>query len=218
MARTVRSLLSLGNKKVGECIHIWSIPAVDTCPGSTETCRRVCYATKARFLLDAVKDRLAWNLEQARRDDFVPRMVKEIKRRGCLVIRVHSAGDFFDGAYAEKWLSIMKQCPKPRYYWYSRSWRCPDVAPVLEQMAALKCCRAWYSIDVDTGLPEVIPPGVRLAFLQAAKDQMPELADMTFRTRGLRKESRKGLPMVCASETGKGGEDLNCGSCKRCFG
>lgn len=71
-------------------------------------------------------------------------------------------------------------------------------------------------IDVETGLPELIPPGVKLAFLQAAKDQMPELADMTFRTRGLRKESRKGLPMVCSSETGKS-DEVNCGSCRRCF-
>lgn len=108
-------------------------------------CRGVCYATKSRFTLDAVRDRLAWNLEQARRDDFVDRMVKEIKRRGCLVIRVHSAGDFFDEVYAQQWLDIMRKCPKPRYYWYSHSWRCPELATVLEQMAALKCCRAWYA-------------------------------------------------------------------------
>ena len=104
---------------------------------------------------------MRWNLDQAMRDDFVPRMVKEIRRKGCLVIRVHSSGDFFDAGYAEKWLSIMRQCPKPRYYLYSRSWRVPDVVPVLEQMAALRCCKVWYSTDSETGLPECIPPGVR---------------------------------------------------------
>ncbi|MCE9564610.1 MAG: hypothetical protein K8U57_21460 [Planctomycetes bacterium] len=214
----VRSLLTLGNWKVGESIHIWSLPAVETCPGSSSLCRAVCYATKGRYLFDAVRERLAWNLEQARRDDFVPRMVKEIRRKGCLVIRVHSAGDFFDEVYAGKWLEIMRTCPKPRYYWYSRSWRCPEIASVLEQMAALKCCRAWYSIDTETGIPDPVPFGVRLAFLQVKKDERPELADMTFRIRRLRKESRVGLPMVCPSETPKGRErDTNCGNCRRCF-
>jgi hypothetical protein len=218
MATVRRGLLTRGNRKLGESIHVWSIPAVETCPGSSEVCRSVCYSTKGRFLLDAVRERLGWNLEQARRDDFVSRMVTEIKRKGCFVIRVHSAGDFFDEEYARKWLEVMKQCPKPRYFWYSRSWRCPEIASVLEQMAALRCCRAWYSIDTETGLPRSIPPGVRLAFLQVKKDERPELADMTFRVRGIRKESRMGLPMVCSSETGTPrSEEINCGSCRRCF-
>jgi hypothetical protein len=145
-------------------------------------------------------------------------MVKEIKQKGCLVIRVHSSGDFFDEVYAGKWLEIMKRCPKPRYNWYSRSWRCPSIEPVLRNMAALRCCRAWYSIDSETSVPPVIPPGVRLAFLQVEKNERPELANLTFRRRGLHKESRVGLPMVCPSETSRGKEeDVNCGNCGRCW-
>jgi hypothetical protein len=218
MAAHVRGLLVQGNKKLGESIHVWSLPAVETCPGSSVICRSACYATKSRFLLDAVRDRLSWNLEQARRDDFVSRMVKEIRVKGCLVVRVHSAGDFFDEVYAAKWLEIMRQSPKPRFYWYSRSWRCAEIAAVLEQMAALKCCRAWYSVDAETSIPERIPPGVKLAFLQVEADQQPELADLTFRIRRLRKESRVGLPMVCPNETPQGrSNDTNCGNCRRCF-
>lgn len=216
---TVRGLLSLGNTKVGASIHLWGIPAVETCPGRTALCSSACYTNTGRFLLPAVQDRMRWNLEQANRDDFVPRMVKEIRRKGCLVIRVHSSGDFFDASYAEKWLSIMRQCPKPRYYWYSRSWRCNDVVPVLEQMAALRCCRAWYSVDAETGLPDSVPPGVRLSYLQTAEDEEPEVYDLIFRVRRLRKLTRRvSLPMTCPAETPEGkSRDINCGSCQRCW-
>jgi len=165
--------------------------------------------------LPHVRERLAWNLEQSRRDDFADRMVKEIKRRGCLVVRVHASGDFESDAYARKWLRIMRLCPKPTYYWYSRSWSVPEILPVLADMAALKCCRAWFSVDSETGLPDVVPPGVRLAYLQVTKDEEPMLADLTFRVRRLRKEPRIGLPTVCPSERGAG--DTNCGICKKCF-
>ena len=83
-------------------------------------------------------------------------------------------------------------------------------------MAALRCCRAWYSVDSETSVPSFIPPGVRLAFLQAEKDERPELANLTFRRRGLRKESRVGLPMVCPSEVSSSGIQ-NCGACGKCW-
>ena len=217
---TVRSLLTLGNMKVGESIHLWSTPAVDTCPGATETCKAVCYANgRGHYRFDAVKERLRWNLEQSRLDSFVPRMVKDIRRKGALVIRVHASGDFGDEVYARKWLTIMRQCPRPRFYFYTRSWRIPSIAPALEEMAALKCCRAWYSTDRDTGLPDRIPPGVRLAFLQVSEDDTVENSDLLFRVRRLRKDKKRiGLPTLCPSETQRGRDrDVNCGNCTRCF-
>jgi hypothetical protein len=177
----------------------------------------VCYATKGHFLFQGVQERLAWNLEQSQREDFVPRMVKEIRRRGCIVIRLHVAGDFHSAEYAAKWLEVMRQCPKPRYYFYSRSWRVPEIAPLLEQMALLKCCRAWYSIDAETGVPERVPVGVRLAYLQVHEDEQPELVDLYFRVRRLRRQ-RLPLTLVCPSETPRGRDrDTNCGSCRRCW-
>ena len=78
-----RGLLSLGNAKLGEGIHVWSLPAVSTCPGSTETCRRVCYATKSRFTLPAVVDRLDRNYAVSLKSDFPDRMAAEVRRKGC---------------------------------------------------------------------------------------------------------------------------------------
>lgn len=75
-----------------------------------------------------VKRRLEWCLMQSKRADFARRMIAEIKRKGVLVLRIHCAGDFMNEEYAEKWLSIMKACPRVRFYFYSRSWRIPEIA------------------------------------------------------------------------------------------
>jgi hypothetical protein len=217
IVKTVRGLLTQGNSKVGSSIHLWSVPAVETCPGRSAVCERVCYATKGRFLLDSVRERLAWCLEESRRDDFVERVVREIRRKGVLVLRVHAAGDFYDAAYAEKWLAVMQKCPRVKFYFYTRSWRVDSVAPVLEQMAALRCCRAWYSVDAETSVPARVPPGVRLAYLQVDEDERPEQSDLLFRTRRLRSQ-RTPLSVVCPNETPAGrSAEVTCGSCQRCF-
>jgi len=44
---TIRNLLTRGNGKLGEGIRAWSLPAVETCPGRSDLCARVCYAAPA---------------------------------------------------------------------------------------------------------------------------------------------------------------------------
>jgi len=212
-------LLMQGNGKLGQAIHLWSLPAVKSCPGRSTICERWCYAKTGHFLLPSVKERLKWNLAQTRRGDFVPRMVNEINRKGVLVIRIHVSGDFGTAEYAAKWVEIMKQCPQVRYYAYTRSYRVPEIAAVLEQMAQLCCCRLWYSIDAETGVPPHVPVAVRLAYLQV-DDDTPELCDLYFRVRRLRKERqhRIGLTLICPHETPQGKErGVTCGSCQHCF-
>ncbi len=211
--RSVRPLLSVGNGKLGSSIYHFDLPAVRTCPGRSAVCEQACYATQGRFVFPQVRERLAWCYQQSRRGDFAPRLVQEIRRKGVLVVRLHVSGDFYDAAYAAKWLAVMRQCPRVRFYFYTRSWRVPGIAAVLEQMAALRCCRAWYSIDHATGVPERVPAGVRLAYLQVTEGERPELVDLLFRVRRLR---RQALPLVCPHETPQGRE-TNCGHCGRCW-
>ena len=213
-------LLTVGNKKLGQSIHVWSLPALETCPGSTSFCRSACYANSGRYRFKSVRERLAWNLEQAQHQDFPWRMAKEIRRVGAIVVRVHVSGDFFDDEYAEKWLWIMRKSPRPRFYWYSRSWRCKAIRPILEKMAQLKCCKAWYSLDSEADQPDAVPPGIRLAYLQTQEaEEVKEVkADLVFRVRKLRSASRFGLPMVCPSEIVGSPDDTNCGNCQFCFG
>ena len=214
---TVRGLLSQGNAKVGEGIHLWGLPAGETCPGMSALCEKACYARKGRFKYPSVRARLEWNLERSRRPDFADLMAKEVRRKGCLVVRVHSAGDFYDAEYAQKWLWVMRQRPRTRYYFYSRSWRQPEIAEVLARMAALKCVRTWYSVDAETGRPDEAPPGVRIAYLRVDGSDDAAGADLVFRVRGLRSK-RVGLDLVCPHETPKGrADDVNCGNCRQCW-
>jgi len=142
-------------------------------------------------------------------------MIWEVRQRGVIVLRLHTSGDFYDREYVGKWLTIMRRASKPRYFAYTRSWNDGEIAPVLQEMAKLRCMRLWYSCDA-TGAPERVPPGVRLAYLQTADEPPPRNAQLVFRVRKLRK--LPALPVVCSSETpqGKSG-GVTCGSCARCF-
>ncbi|HXG09295.1 MAG TPA: hypothetical protein VNK04_05855 [Gemmataceae bacterium] len=128
------------------------------------------------------------------------------------------SGDFYDALYAAHWLDVMKACQRTRFYFYTRSWRVPAIAEVLEAMAALRCCRAWYSIDAQTGVPASVPQGVRLAYLQVGEEG-PALADLMFRVRRLRRQPQRiGLPLLCPHETPQGrARDVNCGTCGFCW-
>jgi len=207
----------MGNGKLGQSIFHFDLPAVSTCPGRSSVCEQVCYARSGNFLFPQVQERLHWCYEQSRREDFASRMAREIHRKGVLVVRIHVSGDFYSGDYAAKWLAVMRQCPRVRFYFYTRSWRIPDIAAVLEQMAQLRCCRPWYSLDDGTGLPRHVPLGVRLAYLQVSGDERLELVDLLFRVRRLRRQ-RLPLSLVCPHETPQGKtHEVNCGNCGRCW-
>jgi hypothetical protein len=198
-------LLIRGNGKLGQSIYHFDLPAVVTCPGRSSVCEQVCYARQSRFRFPQVQERLRWCHEQSQRRDFPQHLVKEIRRKGILVVRIHVSGDFYSAEYAEKWLAV------------TRSWRVPEIAAVLEQMAALRCCQAWYSIDHETGVPERVPPGVRVAYLQVNEGEPPKLADLLFRVRRLRRQ-RLPLSLVCPHETPQGqAKDADCGNCGRCW-
>ena len=122
---TVRPLLTRGNGKLGEGIHAWSLAAVETCPGRSPLCERVCYAKGGRFATDRMRERLQENLDAALADDFVKKVVAEIRRRGVHTVRVHVSGDFFSAEYARKWFEIARQCKRTTFYAYTRSWRVP---------------------------------------------------------------------------------------------
>lgn len=210
----VRSLLAVRNGKLGSSIFHFDLPAVATCPGRSAVCERVCYATHGRFATRRVRARLAWCRRQSLRDDFARRVSGEVRAKGCIVVRIHVSGDFYDAVYTGKWLEVAARHPKVRFYAYTRSWRVPEVVPVLEALAALPNVRLWYSCDTDTGEPASVPAGVRLAFLQHAEIAVPRRARLVFRTRSMRPKPRVGLPVVCPQETNR---SVNCGSCQHCW-
>lgn len=216
MARK-RRLLSIGNGKLGEQIAHWDLPAVDSCPGASEACLRHCYARKSRFLFTNVIDRLTWCLRQSRRSDFADLMVKEIRQRGILNVRWHVSGDVYDACYGGKLYQVMERLPRVCFYLYSRSWRIPEIEPVLRRMALLANCVVWYSLDCATGSPAEKPPGVRYCYMQDSPEVSPDV-DLIFRVRSMVRSPRVGLPMVCPTDTPAGRKaGANCGSCAACF-
>ncbi|AMV24025.1 hypothetical protein VT84_06490 [Gemmata sp. SH-PL17] len=215
---TIRSLLALGNAKLGRAIHHFDLAAVHTCPGRSKVCEAACYATRGRFHTSLVRDRLRWCLAQSKRPDFADRMVREVRGKGALVVRVHVSGDFYDPEYAGKWLSVFRRCPTATFYFYTRSWRVAEVVPVLEQATALDNVRAWYSADVETGLPDPLPERVRVAWLQTDPDE-PVAGNLVFRDEPVRgTRPRTALPVVCPNETPAGHRfGVNCGNCGHCW-
>lgn len=113
--------LSHGNKKLKENARVsflvWNIPAVITCPFRTPHCEGACYARKAenQYPTTCIPARQR-HFEMSKQDDFVERMIYTIeteldrpKHRGKKVVfRIHESGDFYNRAYAEKWLAIMR--------------------------------------------------------------------------------------------------------------
>jgi hypothetical protein len=156
----------------------------------------------------------ARNLELSRRPDFARRVLAFLRRHHVRVARIHTGGDFYSRGYTRKWLQVLRGAPEVRFFFYTRSWRVPAILPVLAEMACLPNVRAWLSCDRDTGVPEAVPQGVRLAWLMTSPQDVPPRADLVFRVLPLRSTPlrRVGLALVCPAESGAGSP----ASCSRC--
>ncbi|SIO63323.1 hypothetical protein SAMN05444166_7312 [Singulisphaera sp. GP187] len=213
-----RNLLTRGNGKLGEGIHAWSLPAIETCPGRSDLCTRVCYARSGRFRTRAMQARLSGNLSAAQSEDFVVRIAAEVHRRGVHTLRIHVSGDFYDADYVDSWAAIARRCPRTTFYAYTRSWRIPRIAQTLDELVRLPNVRLWYSYDAETGLPTDIPSGVRVAYLQTERDEQPT-GDLVFRIRPLRGHPTSRLlhSVVCPTEIAAPRRpDMTCTSCRLC--
>ena len=95
---------------------IWNLPSVTTCPYRTAHCESECYAIKAeKAYPDCLPSRQKHFIESLE-NDFTIRMAYTIlkiaagtKKRN-IIIRIHESGDFYNNAYAQKWLAIMALC------------------------------------------------------------------------------------------------------------
>lgn len=218
----MHQLLSPGNLKLGRRGRIWGfgLPSArpDVCVGMSELCRQHCYARRIERFRRPVLAAYERNLRLSRTRHFVPAVVAFIQLNEIEIVRIHTGGDFFSPAYARKWLQIMRRLPDVRFYVYSRSWRAPQIIPLLEEMAAQPNCRLWFSCDEETGLPESIPPRVRIAWLMTTADERPT-ADLIFRVQRLRREpvKRIGLSLVCPTENGTTTRHTDCERCGNCW-
>lgn len=109
--------VSNGNKKLVSNDEtrfiVWNLPAKMTCPGKTHNCSIACYAIKAELAYPNCLPARIRNLKDSVKDDFVIRMVYTIlrviandRKNRKYVIRIHESGDFYNLAYALKWIEI----------------------------------------------------------------------------------------------------------------
>ncbi len=148
--------------KVG---NSFGISAIDSCPGSTESCRKACYAAKLENAWSTVRAQMADNLAALRAAKTTDRMagllyemideyrqeVMRLRTRLDLPIplsfRIHWDGDFFSVAYAKAWRTVILSNPDIQFWVYTRSFtaRC-NVVPTLVDIPNLAL---YLSADAD---------------------------------------------------------------------
>lgn len=207
-------LLGMGNRKLGEAIYTFTLPAVRTCPGRSKLCEKVCYALRGRLRLALDGGRYESKYQASLAPDFVDRMTREIQSRGCSIVRVHVGGDFYSPEYTRKWAEIVKRCPQTRFFAYTRSWRIAEIRKELDRLARLKNIRVWFSCDRDTGWPTKVGKRIRIAYMAADDNDVPAATpDLVFRVK--RKTVVKKIGgLVCPVENGSGAKKHT--SCQKC--
>lgn len=120
--------LSFGNMKTGKGIAIWNLPAIKTCIGSTEECRKKCYACKSERLYPNVLPSRLSNKIEADSSEFINNMIftiqKASKRKGFTgLFRIHESGDFYSQEYLDSWKTIAKSFPNIKFLAFTKSWQ-----------------------------------------------------------------------------------------------
>lgn len=210
-------LLGQGNRKLGDFVHTFTLPAVKTCPGRSRLCEKVCYALRGhlRFVLD--HGHYEPKYQASLGPDFAARVVREIKFRECRLVRIHVAGDFYSAEYARKWAEVVAACPGVRFFVYTRSWRVPAIRRELGRLARLPNIRVWYSCDRDTGVPAEVPARVRVAYMaEDDADVPPRAPDVGFRVKRKTVVKRVGGAVVCPTENGTAAQ-VTCQKCGLCW-
>jgi hypothetical protein len=217
-------MLTRGNHKLGDQF-IWgfSLPSgrPDLCTGMSALCRRHCYARRLEQFRPALRASCERNWRLSRTPSFARRVRAFLVAHAVAVVRLHVGGDFYSARYARAWLRVMKRARTVRFYFYTRVWRDGAIRPVLERMARLPNCHAWYSCDRETGVPAVVAPRVRLAWLSVAADDLPPAqAALVFRIRRLRRQTAPHLAgvRVCPAEDGRRRpQPVTCERCQLCW-
>lgn len=209
-------LLRNGNQKLGPAIGTFSLPAVETCPGLTSACARVCYAKRytRRLNIDYTPE-----LEATRAPQFVHSMVAEAAWK--TVVRVHVSGDFMNVAYVAKWKAIAAAAPRTLFYGYTRSWRMPDLRASLEGLAAFPNVRLMWSCDAQTGVPSWMAARDVAWLAMNDQDVPPVAAGVVFRKKTSTvlpyMTTNTGRAIVCPAENGIVDNGVTCQRCRLCF-
>lgn len=211
-------MLYPGNGKLGPGVWTWSIPPVSTCPGRSTECSRLCYARGGYFAMPSVLTAYRKNLRRSRSPNFPALVRAELLANAVQTLRIHVSGDFYDADYTDKWLKIVRQNRRVRFFAYTRSWRDPEIYPKLLLLAKEPNMQLWFSWDKSMPYPPRVR-GVKIAYMSVGDDDVPtKRVDLVFRTKRLTPVKFMGGTIVCPHEQGiKRKLPITCVSCRLCF-
>ncbi len=114
--------LKNSNSKLGRNIYAFDLPAVVSCPDSSE-CFKECYANKGAFIWKSAKQSNEYNFAIALNDiEYLQaELIKEIEKKNIKFIRIHSSGDFYSKEYFLMWCNIAKRFPLLKIFTYSKA-------------------------------------------------------------------------------------------------
>jgi len=130
------TLLQDNSKLKRDKIKAINLPCKLTCPFA-DICKRhkgrpvfndsgectayQCYASKGLYNGTRPKEHSATNWEITKLPEFAQVIQPEIDRFKGPAIRLHTSGDFYNGAYVTKWVSIARANPNKLFYAYTKS-------------------------------------------------------------------------------------------------
>ena len=175
-----------------------NLPPDKTCPGKSPWCKKYCYAQHGRWLYPNVQKSLIARWQASRRAGWVHQCTVEARLHAD-ILRIHSAGDFYNRQYIQRWVQVARRAPYVQFYTYTRTWRCGAAwAESLRTLDSVPNMTVWLSVDPTT-----------------AHEARPLDKDgQRWRTAWV--AGSDGAPAVnCLKQLHKGVE--NCRSCRRCF-
>jgi hypothetical protein len=142
-----KTYMTFGNKKMS--IPLFNLPAKSTCPGSTEYCRKYCYALKSEQLFPSVKAKRENNLALTKSPDFVETLSKEIASVTFIkYVRIHESGDFYSQEYLNNWFKICKKFPEKTFLAFTKCFH-------LDFSKKPKNLNLYFSVWADTDTSKI---------------------------------------------------------------
>jgi len=120
--------VSRWNTKLG-VLPSFSLPVLETCPGKTEFCSRLCYGLRGRFTHQKMREIYQTNL------------------KAIHVVGDFYVGDFYSVEYVEKWIEIADRLPDVKFFGSTRSWRVPELRHAVERFRDLPNVHLRASVD-----------------------------------------------------------------------
>ena len=117
-----RNKLYVSDGNIRMKIPTFSLPAEKSCRGSTEHCRKYCYAKKAERRFSKVLPRRNINFKLTKKRKFVKNMVNLLIWKSSEYIRIHESGDFYNQKYLNKWIKVCKMLPNKTFLAYTQSY------------------------------------------------------------------------------------------------